>query len=120
MSFDLGAYMKERAAAVDVALDRFLPPEAERPESLHKAMRYSVFAGGKRLRPVLVIAAGGGGGRDRGAGHADRVRARAASTPTRSCMTTCPRWTTTISAAASPPVTRSLARASRSWPATRC
>ena len=48
MSFDLGAYMKERAAAVDVALDRFLPPETERPESLHKAMRYSVFAGGKR------------------------------------------------------------------------
>ncbi|HET8529833.1 MAG TPA: farnesyl diphosphate synthase, partial [Methylomirabilota bacterium] len=56
MSFDLGAYMKQRAAAVDVALDRFLPPETERPETLHKAMRYSVFAGGKRLRPVLVIA----------------------------------------------------------------
>ena len=56
MSFDLGAYMKERAAAVDAALDRFLPAETERPETLHKAMRYSVFAGGKRLRPVLVIA----------------------------------------------------------------
>ncbi|HUM15055.1 MAG TPA: farnesyl diphosphate synthase [Candidatus Nitrosotalea sp.] len=56
MSFDLGAYMKERMAAVDAALDVFLPPETERPETLHKAMRYSVFAGGKRLRPVLVIA----------------------------------------------------------------
>ena len=56
MSFDLGAYMKERMAAVDAALDVFLPPETDRPESLHKAMRYSVFAGGKRLRPVLVIA----------------------------------------------------------------
>ncbi|HKW94166.1 MAG TPA: farnesyl diphosphate synthase [Methylomirabilota bacterium] len=56
MSFDLAAYMKERAGAVDAALDRFLPPETDRPESLHKAMRYSVFAGGKRLRPVLVIA----------------------------------------------------------------
>jgi geranylgeranyl diphosphate synthase type II len=56
VSFDLGAYMKVRAAAIDVALDRFLPPETERPETLHKAMRYSVFAGGKRLRPVLVIA----------------------------------------------------------------
>lgn len=56
MSFDLGAYMKQRMAAVDAALDRFLPPETERPETLHKAMRYSVFAGGKRLRPVLVIA----------------------------------------------------------------
>ena len=56
MSFDLDAYMKERLAAVDAALDRFLPPEAERPETLHKAMRYSVFAGGKRLRPILVMA----------------------------------------------------------------
>ncbi|HWN01988.1 MAG TPA: polyprenyl synthetase family protein, partial [Candidatus Dormibacteraeota bacterium] len=60
--------MKERAAAVDVALDRFLPPETERPESLHKAMRYSVFAGGKRLRPVLVIA-----GAEAVGGTAERV-----------------------------------------------
>jgi len=56
VSFDLGAYMKVQAAAVDVALDRFLPPETQRPETLHKAMRYSVFAGGKRLRPILVMA----------------------------------------------------------------
>src|SRR6266498_111069 len=56
MSFDLGAYMKERVAAVDAALERFLPAETEPPETLHKAMRYSLFAGGKRLRPVLVIA----------------------------------------------------------------
>src|SRR5262245_51521901 len=48
--------MKERVAAVDAALDSFLPSESTRPERLHKAMRYSVFAGGKRLRPVLVIA----------------------------------------------------------------
>jgi geranylgeranyl diphosphate synthase type II len=56
VSFDLGAYMKVQAAAIDVALDRFLPPDTQRPQTLHKAMRYSVFAGGKRLRPVLVIA----------------------------------------------------------------
>ena len=56
MSFDLAAYMKERAAAVDAALERVLPPETDPPETLHRAMRYSVFAGGKRLRPVLVIA----------------------------------------------------------------
>jgi geranylgeranyl diphosphate synthase type II len=48
--------MKERVDAVDAALERFLPAETLRPETLHKAMRYSVFAGGKRLRPVLVIA----------------------------------------------------------------
>ena len=56
MSFDLAAYMAERARAVDQALARFLPSESAPPESLHKAMRYSVFAGGKRLRPVLVAA----------------------------------------------------------------
>ncbi len=56
MSFDLGPYMAERTAAVDRALDRFLPPEADHPETLHRAMRYSVLAGGKRLRPVLAIA----------------------------------------------------------------
>src|SRR6266542_727047 len=56
MTFDLGAYMKERVAAVDAALERVLPAETEPPETLHKAMRYSLFAGGKRLRPVLVIA----------------------------------------------------------------
>src|SRR5262245_15853311 len=48
--------MQQRAAAVDAALERVLPAESDRPETLHKAMRYSVFAGGKRLRPVLVIA----------------------------------------------------------------
>ncbi len=68
MSFDLGAYMKQRAAAVDAALERFLPAETLRPETLHKAMRYSVFAGGKRLRPVLVIA-----GAEAVGGTAERV-----------------------------------------------
>jgi geranylgeranyl diphosphate synthase type II len=53
---DVAAYLKERAAAVDEALERALPPETEPPVSLHRAMRYSVFAGGKRLRPALVIA----------------------------------------------------------------
>jgi geranylgeranyl diphosphate synthase type II len=50
------SYLKERAEVVDQALERLLPPESRAPETIHKAMRYSVFAGGKRLRPVLVIA----------------------------------------------------------------
>ena len=45
-------------AVVDEALDRALPAAAEPPVGLHEAMRYSVFAGGKRLRPILVLAAG--------------------------------------------------------------
>ncbi len=54
---DLKAYLKEQIGRVDAALDRYLPKEGERPESLHKSMRYSVFAGGKRVRPVLMLAA---------------------------------------------------------------
>jgi geranylgeranyl diphosphate synthase type II len=68
VSFDLQAYMKDRAAAVDLALGRFLPAETERPETLHRAMRYSVFAGGKRLRPVLVVA-----GAEAVGGHMEEV-----------------------------------------------
>src|SRR5450755_2346883 len=42
----------------DASLDRLIPLETEHPVSIHKAMRHSVFAGGKRLRPVLCIEAG--------------------------------------------------------------
>jgi len=67
VTFDVSGYLKERAATVDEALERFLPPETEPPATIHRAMRYSVFAGGKRLRPVLVIAGAEavGGQRDR-------------------------------------------------------
>jgi geranylgeranyl diphosphate synthase type II len=45
-------------ALTDAALDRLIPLETQQPESIHKAMRHSVFAGGKRLRPVLCMEAG--------------------------------------------------------------
>ncbi len=54
---DLSRYLKTQTALVDRALDRFLPKESVKPATIHKAMRYSLFAGGKRLRPVLTIAA---------------------------------------------------------------
>lgn len=54
---DLNAYLKERRAQVDKALDTFLPGEDVLPISLHKAMRYSTFAAGKRIRPILMMAA---------------------------------------------------------------
>jgi geranylgeranyl diphosphate synthase, type II len=43
---------------IDAALDRLLPPPTQKPESIHRAMRHSVFAGGKRLRPILCMEAG--------------------------------------------------------------
>jgi len=55
-AFDLNGYLEARRMLVEEALDRVLPPETAAPPSLHRAMRYSVQAGGKRLRPTLVIA----------------------------------------------------------------
>lgn len=54
---DLEGYLKAAVAEVDGAMDVFLPKEGVRPGSMHEAMRYCVFAGGKRLRPVLCLAA---------------------------------------------------------------
>lgn len=56
-SMNLNDYIKDRCKLIDNSLDRFLPPEDELPSSLHSAMRYSVFAGGKRVRPILLLAA---------------------------------------------------------------
>ena len=56
MSVDLKAYVETRRTLVDAALDRVLPPETADPTKVHQAMRYSVLAPGKRLRPILVIA----------------------------------------------------------------
>lgn len=54
---DLKSYLKDRCKLVDSALDMLLPQEDAQPGSLHKSMRYSVFAGGKRVRPILMLAA---------------------------------------------------------------
>lgn len=55
---DLKAYLADRQSRVDRALDAALPPEDRTPATIHKAMRYSLFAGGaKRLRPILCLAA---------------------------------------------------------------
>jgi len=53
---DFKEYLQKKRAIIERALDSFLPDEKVEPKSLHKAMRYSVFAGGKRLRPILAIA----------------------------------------------------------------
>ena len=54
---DLKQYLKERCQLVDEALRKSLPMEHELPCSLHTSMRYSLFAGGKRVRPILMLAA---------------------------------------------------------------
>src|SRR5215468_4042939 len=49
--------LREYQQQVDAELDRLVPPETAPPETIHRAMRYSLFAGGKRIRPILCIEA---------------------------------------------------------------
>lgn len=64
MDARFSSYLKERQALVNAALERFLPPATTLPLRLHEAQRYAVLGAGKRIRPVLLLAAGeavGGG-----------------------------------------------------------
>jgi geranylgeranyl diphosphate synthase type II len=54
---NLPDFFEQDRLAVDAALDRLLPVETTEPISIHTAMRYSVFAGGKRIRPILCLEA---------------------------------------------------------------
>jgi geranylgeranyl diphosphate synthase type II len=54
---DVKAYAQRVATDVDALLEKLLPPESAYPASIHKLMRYSTFAGGKRIRPALIMAA---------------------------------------------------------------
>ncbi|MCY4602347.1 MAG: polyprenyl synthetase family protein, partial [Acidobacteria bacterium] len=63
----LAAYLQARRAEVEAALDRYLPVTPDCPETLAEAMRYSLLAGGKRLRPVLALATADAIDPDRGA-----------------------------------------------------
>ena len=54
---NLDDYIAERVTQIDAELDRYLPANERLPASLHQAMRYSIFAGGKRIRPLLMVAA---------------------------------------------------------------
>jgi len=54
---DLKTYLDKHRQHVEQALEQYLPSKQQHPAHLHEAMHYSVFAGGKRLRPILMIAA---------------------------------------------------------------
>ncbi|MBC8324946.1 MAG: polyprenyl synthetase family protein [Verrucomicrobia subdivision 3 bacterium] len=56
-AFNLKNYARQRAKQVDRALGQHLPTARTKPATLHQAMRYSLFAGGKRIRPILTLAA---------------------------------------------------------------
>lgn len=54
---DIKLYLKQQKEIIDRRLDELLPSESAYPPIIHQAMHYSVFAGGKRLRPILAMAA---------------------------------------------------------------
>jgi len=58
VTMDISAYLSESKRLVDERLEQLLPAGSEEPSTIHKAMRHSVFAGGKRVRPILVLASG--------------------------------------------------------------
>ncbi|NQT74899.1 MAG: polyprenyl synthetase family protein, partial [Candidatus Omnitrophica bacterium] len=53
---DIRKYINDKKKFIDKALDRYLPSPKVKPQSIHEAMRYAVFPGGKRIRPVLTLA----------------------------------------------------------------
>ena len=63
----LEEYLEEQRSAIEAELDRLTPLADERPQTLHRAMRHSLMAGGKRLRPILFCAAAEAVGRTEGA-----------------------------------------------------
>jgi geranylgeranyl diphosphate synthase type II len=66
---NLRDYLAERQTLVDAHLDRLVPPETQPPQTIHRAMRYSLFAGGKRIRPILCLEAASASGVEPAAAH---------------------------------------------------
>lgn len=54
---NINQYIKDRSSVINKALNGFLPTPKTKPRMIHKAMRYAVFPGGKRIRPILAVAA---------------------------------------------------------------
>src|SRR5580704_18092435 len=61
---NLREYLARQQQLVETELDRLVPPETTHPETIHRAMRYSLFAGGKRIRPILCMEAAYTAGED--------------------------------------------------------
>ncbi len=53
---DIKRYIRDKKIIIDKALNRYLPSSAAKPQIIHRAMRYSIFPGGKRIRPIFTIA----------------------------------------------------------------
>ena len=116
---NLTLYLKSRQQMIDRTLDHFLPKANATPPTIHKAMRYSLFAGESASdrfsvsRPLKPLAA-------RSIMRCPSPARSNAFTPTPSFTTICRAWITTISGGVARHVTRFSARASQCLPATHC
>src|SRR5438477_13171067 len=57
LTIPLQSYLEEQRHRIDARLERLVPQEAEAPAVIHRAMRYSLFAGGKRIRSIFCLEA---------------------------------------------------------------
>src|SRR5882724_10527067 len=64
IAIDAREFLASCRLSVDAELDRLIPKESESPQRIHAAIRWSVFAGGKRFRPALLLAVGQSFGAD--------------------------------------------------------
>jgi geranylgeranyl diphosphate synthase type II len=66
---NLRDYLAQQQKLIDAHLDNLAPPETQPPQTIHRAMRYSLFAGGKRIRPILCLEAARASGEEPAAAH---------------------------------------------------
>ena len=119
MKAEFSAFFERVRPAIDASLDRLLPAESTAPQQIHQAMRYSIFAGGKRLRPALCVA----GYEIMQSGWQQVVPVACAFEMIHTYSLIhddLPAMDKTTSGAAFPRVTRNSARRWRFWPAMRC
>ena len=116
-SFDFKAYLAKAKAKVEEALDQSRRPE--RPESWREAMRYSLLAGGKRLRPILCLAACELAGGDAAQAMPTAVALEMIHTMSLIHDDLRP-WKTTTCGVDAPQTIRSTAKLLRSLPVTHC
>ena len=93
MILNIATVLEQERQQVEQELERHLPAEGEYPERIHEAIRYSVLNGGKRLRPIITLAAARALGHD-GAKVVKAACSVSTCTAAPSCSTTSRPWTT--------------------------
>jgi len=117
-AFDIEGYLRRQSSIIDQALEMQLARYPGESQTLFQVLRYGVFSGGKRIRPILTIAAAEIFGAD--AKHILPFACAVELIHAYSLIhDDLPAWTTTICGAASPLLTRYMAKAWHCWGATR-